>query len=161
MKGALFEIIIALMKQGEKSVIMSWHLIICPSTKNSFLLLKHTNYCVNGRAMLCACICKCVCVYIYKFSSHFLKSSQKFVKSHATNTRKHFDWLLPQLIAKKFYYIKSWERRGADYQNPFFISLHMCVQVFTVPTGTRHLTHQFQSRFHWHLIWTCVTIYVF
>ena len=35
-----------------------------PLQKNSFLLLKHTNYCVNGRAMLCACICKCVCIFI-------------------------------------------------------------------------------------------------
>ena len=35
-----------------------------PLQKNSFLLLKHTNYCVNGRAMLCACICKRVCIFI-------------------------------------------------------------------------------------------------
>ena len=93
----------------------------------------------------------------FKFSALFLKSSQKFVKSHATNTRKHFDWLLPQVIAKKFYYIKSWESRGADYQNPFLF-LYTCVfrfLLFQQGPDIEHISFRTATWFVFGILETC------
>ena len=104
---------------------MSWHLIICPfhthtySTKNSFPLLKHTNYCVNSSQNLYLCMHLCVC--IYKFSSFWkaVKSSLKVTQQIQENIligccRSSLPKTVPQKEAR------------ADYKKPFSF-LYTCV----------------------------------
>ena len=100
------------------------------STKNSFLLLKHTNYCVNSSQNLYLCMHLCVC--IYKFSSFWkaVKSSLKVTQQIQENIligccRSS----LPKSIVVCVLYKKRTSARAADYQEPLFIALqntHVC-----------------------------------